>query len=316
VRDPDELCAARAGNRSVAPEGVSPKAARRRQKSVQTRVVMRVGSMQSVVFFAMPLVVALVAHAMATFFGSCVIHSAQQREIESRRALLERAASLRQDIAHARWVLSQRTAPTGPSVPDQTEQGDVPEREWLKRLEDLQHEMASLTSELRRLSQLQEEVDRKRRTRENLKEETDQLDTRIAEANKKLDAVRKQLADTVRQYGTPTPTVVAIDHDAVFIECDAAGASIIPDGTRLSSQATLSEQNLLRKSLRERGAAFFLVRPDGADSFQLYRRIVQGFSMDTSFGRLPVGYEPIPSTAKITLERKDGKIRLVIGYRS
>jgi len=272
--------------------------------------------MQSIVFFAMPLVVALVAHAMATFFGSCVINSIHQREVESQRGLLERAASLRQDIAHARWLLSQRTPPTGPEIPDETEQRDIPEQEWLTRLEDLQHEMASLTSELRRLSQLQQEVDRKRRTHEDLKEETDQLNKQIAEANKKLDAVRKQLANTVRQYGTPTPTVMAIDHDAVFIDCDASGAKILSEGPRLSAQATPVEQDLLRKHLRERGAAFFLVRPDGSDTFELYRRIVQGFSTDTSFGRLPIGYEPVPGNARITLERKDGKIRLVIGYKS
>jgi hypothetical protein len=109
---------------------------------------------------------------------------------------------------------------------------------------------------------------------------------------------------------------VTIDRDAVFIECDGLGARVLPEGKRLSLQAQPAEQELLRERLRKQGAAFFLVRPNGFNSFELYRRVVLGLRGGTGLGRFPIGYEPIPSNATVKLESENGKMRLIITYKS
>ena len=59
-----------------------------------------------------------------------------------------------------------------------------------------------------------------------------------------------------------------------------------------------TEQEIFLRKARSKGIVFFVIRPDGVDSFNTYYEIIQTYNR-TATRRIDAGYEPVDSDWEI-----------------
>ena len=113
----------------------------------------------------------------------------------------------------------------------------------------------------------------------------------IAEADAKIRALEEQVTVKARiQVSDLVPT--GTRRPAVFVECTADGAWIMPERRRLAATAPAPDGQSLLSKLDVTHFAVFLVRPSGFQTFAAYRAVIERHNATTGT-TIDYGFEPV-----------------------
>ncbi|MCS7304959.1 MAG: hypothetical protein NZ602_07615 [Thermoguttaceae bacterium] len=131
--------------------------------------------------------------------------------------------------------------------------------------------------------QLTEALQRQNNINEQKQARLDELSQKVKEPGRTLRV------DEIRGSGQwqlpPNP---------LYVECDGQGILLQPEKCRLPTRPTSSQEEEFLRTVRDRKYVLFLVRPNGFDSFRVYRQLLR-----QKAGGIDYGYEPI---------RQDGEV--------
>jgi len=121
--------------------------------------------------------------------------------------------------------------------------------------------------------------------------ERERLTRAIAEADAKIRTLEEQTTLKARIPATdlvPTGT----RRPAVFVECTADGAWIMPERHQLATTASAADGAVLLDRLERTRFAVFLVRPSGFRTFAAYRAVLERYNASRPT-RIDFGFEPV-----------------------
>lgn len=262
---------------------------------------------------AIPLLLALLAHASVSFVAS-IANASISVETErkaaaqaERQRLVDATAALRAEIRELEWLLAQLQPDRERSddLQDEYRQAQASTDKLRAELAELEHHIARHSRELDRLTKLENEVAKKRLSREELERESSELEQEIARLNELIASLQAKINRLDKYLETPSERIISsgTGRDAVYVECEGDGARIMPDDLRLSLAATPFDQIRLLELARQKGLVFFLIRPDGVQVFREYRRIVETASATEAGKTIDVGFEAVDADWQLSYEK-------------
>jgi flagellar motor protein MotB len=269
----------------------------------------RAGGVAIGTYCTVPLLVSLLAYAAVAFVASFARGHAQsdgqpQWSIAmERQQIQDELSALRDEAQKLRWLIRQYEG-TPADTADQQERltGLLGDTEALRRESAaLQQRIANLTAELHRLEELAKQVDEARRTREAVDQQIAAQEAELARLREHEAALQRQIDAQEQVAATPAEDWVGgTGRDALYVECEFGGATLMPQRDVLSLAPDDSEQQRLLSAARAKRLVIFLVRPDAIHVFLTYRRIVEADNATRPGAPIDIGWEPID--AEVTLE--------------
>ena len=127
--------------------------------------------------------------------------------------------------------------------------------------------------------------------------ERQRLADAVAEADRNIRALEQQL--TVKAEIPATDLVpTGTRRPAVFVECTADGAWIMPEHRRLAPDAPVGDGTTLLARVASTHFVVFLVRPSGVRTFAAYRAVLERHNASAS-AHVDYGFEPVDAGWKL-----------------
>lgn len=232
---------------------------------------------------------------------------------ETAETLRERRSSLETALAAARARLGEFE--TERERLGTVEENDDADRslKLLQVLRDtLSEELAALKSrraELEdrqlELAELEERVAEMQRERQDVEAEIARLETELAATEGEIDTVKREIEDTDRVHAEAL-VPGGSRRPAVFVECDAKGAWLMPERRMLEPTVPREARRLFMEHVRKTGYVVFLIRPDGFTAFERYRDFVETYN-DTSTVPIDYGYEPLDADWRLVYPKVEAR---------
>ena len=212
-----------------------------------------------------------------------------RREIEELRNALRRYSHAQQQRA-----LFEALASDLEKVRSQLEAADA-------RLSRLQDAKAEITGEFDALRELREQA---AVSSADLRARIDALKDEIGAIEQQIRGVSREIDES--DAVDPRDLVPrGSGRVAVFAECEKSGVKLMPAGTFLPKEVrSQSRQTFLSQATATRYVVF-LVRPQGFDSFEKYREVIEDYN-ETHTERIDFGYEPADADWKFVYPESRG----------
>lgn len=264
---------------------------------------------------ALPFLFSLMGFAGLFFVTSLSVVIAEREEVETTRSVdqqreqaalahaqdfqawKERLTAIQAEIAKA--SMAKRGDAALAQLRQEWRQISTTVEESQKKLGLLQHQKAELQNRLEELQALQENAARLRLSRKDLEAKISQLQAEIASLQGEANTVRRKVEE-IDQVQVKDLVPGGQRRPAVFVECNAQGAWIMPERRLLEPTVPpAAREALLNKASSKRyGYIVFFIRPDGYTAFKRYREVVETHNKSSSTV-LEYGYEPVNADWKL-----------------
>ena len=205
------------------------------------------------------------------------------------QTLLRRNMQLERSVARAEAdVESGQAAADSDDVPD------------LAALEEEQRRL------VRELQDLETKIDRDMDMGERTRATVDSLQQAIGDLQVRIDSSDTTDDGTVNVLGLHGSRHLENGEGATFAECKGGKLRMEPGSVELAGNPTSAESAAFLRAVRTTGYVLFLVRPDGFNTFDQYREVLQDANQNEQ-SKVEFGFEPVDQDWHLTFPSVAGR---------